>query len=183
MDIPDGSGRKDFVRFDHFSVKEYLSAIPSTSSGTAYYFVPPEIAHLAIAQVCVSRWQETNDDEVTSGKLLDIPLIRYSALRYRHIQAADQFAAKSSTFPPEKRQIDDKSLAQIESLRSDAHRFWCKENTLSFLNWLRCLDASDNRELLYSNWSARDDLTASRGGEAYLLCWAAWPHRQRAEAH
>ena len=51
----DGSSRKDFVRFDHFSVKEYLSAIPSTSSGTAYSFVPPEIAHLTIAQGCVSR--------------------------------------------------------------------------------------------------------------------------------
>ncbi|KAK3168231.1 hypothetical protein OEA41_004677 [Lepraria neglecta] len=67
--------------------------------------------------VCVSRWLETNDDEMTKGKLLDIPLIRYSTLWYRHVQAADQFAARSATCSPEKRQTDDKSLTQIESLR------------------------------------------------------------------
>lgn len=57
-----------YVKFDHFSVKEYLISEDLLASGrhpVSYYYVPPLLAHLAIAQLSVSHLLKTNGSHFT----------------------------------------------------------------------------------------------------------------------
>lgn len=52
----------DIVKFDHFSVKEYLTSEHLLESReTAYFYTTPLVAHLEIAQVSVSHLLDTNN--------------------------------------------------------------------------------------------------------------------------
>lgn len=54
----------DIVKFDHFSVKEYITSERLLTSGrvsASYFFVPPLLAHLSIAQTAVLHLLGTNE--------------------------------------------------------------------------------------------------------------------------
>ena len=52
----------DILKFDHFSVKEYLTSEHLLESReTAYFYTTPLVAHLEIAQVSVSHLLDTNN--------------------------------------------------------------------------------------------------------------------------
>ena len=56
----------DIVKFDHFSVKEYILSEDLLASGrvnASYFFVPPLIAHLSIAQTSVCHLLSTRETQ------------------------------------------------------------------------------------------------------------------------
>ena len=66
----------DIVKFDHFSVKEYILSEKSLASGrvsASYFFVPPLIAHLSIAQTSVCHLLSTRESQFI---LSDIEVVR-----------------------------------------------------------------------------------------------------------
>ena len=59
----------DIVKFDHFSVKEYILSQDLLVSGrvsASYFFVPPFIAHLSIAQTSVCHLLSTRESQFNS---------------------------------------------------------------------------------------------------------------------
>ena len=66
----------DIVKFDHFSVKEYILSEDLLASGrvsASYFFVPPLIAHLSIAQTSVCHLLSTRASRFISK---DIEVVR-----------------------------------------------------------------------------------------------------------
>ncbi len=65
-----GSGEEDIVKFDHFSVKEYLTSghLLASGSETAYFYATPLLAHLEIAQISVSHLLKTNKFDLVTKK-------------------------------------------------------------------------------------------------------------------
>ena len=66
----------EIVKFDHFSVKEYILSEDSLASGrvsASYFFVPPLIAHLSIAQTSVGHLLSTRASRFISK---DIEVVR-----------------------------------------------------------------------------------------------------------
>lgn len=64
--MPDSE--EDVVKFDHFSVKEYMMSErlrASRGDPASYFYVSPLIAHLSIAQLSVSRILDTNGSQFT----------------------------------------------------------------------------------------------------------------------
>ena len=147
----------DVVRFDHFSVKEFLVSeryLASYAPTAASFYVPPMLAHLQIAGTCVStlldprllnlikryippepdlhpnfhrKWSELNKGE--DGFFTIIPLLEYSQEWYLHVQEADSMSARSA-------QLDDQSLTfESENLRAHIHKFFHDENHLLFKYW------------------------------------------------
>ena len=59
---------EDIIKFDHFSVKEYMMSevlLASSGDSASYFFVPPLLAHLSIAQSSVSHLLDTNGSHFT----------------------------------------------------------------------------------------------------------------------
>ena len=145
---PRYSKSTEVVKFDHFSVKEYLTSEKfRTSPETAFFYASPLIAHLTMAEISVSRFININNFNLatrksTGAKLaedLDAeswppgkdPLLGYSTLWYKHIQQAD--AIDRSKFQSAETQ-------QISSvLRVQSHRLFCEEFSQSFQNWYTLL--------------------------------------------
>ena len=66
----------DIVKFDHFSVKEYILSEDLLASGrvsASYFFVPPLIAHLSIAQMSVCHLLSTRESQFIPS---DIEVVR-----------------------------------------------------------------------------------------------------------
>ena len=66
----------DIVKFDHFSVKEYILSEDLLASGrvsASYFFVPPLIAHLSIAQTSVCHLLSTRETQFVPE---DIQVVR-----------------------------------------------------------------------------------------------------------
>ena len=66
----------DIVKFDHFSVKEYILSEDLLASGrvsASYFFVPPLIAHLSVAQTSVCHLLSTQESQFI---LQDIEVMR-----------------------------------------------------------------------------------------------------------
>ena len=60
------------VKFDHFSVKEYLLSedlLASSRDSVSYFYVPPLLAHLTIAEMSVSHLLKTNDSHFTKDDI------------------------------------------------------------------------------------------------------------------
>ncbi len=66
-------GEKDIVKFDHFSVKEYLTSghLLASGSETAYFYATPLAAHLEIAQISVSYLLKTNKYDLVTNKRIN----------------------------------------------------------------------------------------------------------------
>ena len=66
------SDEDTIVKFDHFSVKEYLLSeelLASSGDPVSYFFVPPLLAHLSIAQLSVSHLLHTNESHFTKNDI------------------------------------------------------------------------------------------------------------------
>ena len=135
---------REFVKLDHFSVKEYLTSEQfRTSSETAFFYESPLIAHLTLAETSVSRWININNFNLALGKSTGAklaenfdakswppgrdPLLSYSRLWYKHIQQADAID-RSNAQSAETHQISS-------VLRVQSHRLFCEEFSQSFQNW------------------------------------------------
>lgn len=135
---------KQVVKFDHFSVKEYLNSEKfRTSPETAFFYVSPLIAHLTIAQISISRFIDINNFNLatrksTEGKLAETfdveswlpgedPLLGYSTIWYKHIQEAD--AIERSKAPSAEIQHNSSAL------RIQCHKLFYEEFSQSFRNW------------------------------------------------
>ena len=138
----------DVVKFDHFSVKEYLTSEKfRTSPETACFYVSPLIAHLTMAEISVSRFININNFDLATGKSIRArlgensdaeswppgqdSLLRYSRLWYKHIKQADAID-RSKAQSAETRQISSVLRVQI-------HRLFCDEFSQSFQNWYHLL--------------------------------------------
>ena len=135
---------RHIVKFDHFSVKEYLTSEKfRTSSETSSFYTSPLIAHLTIAKICVSRFININNFNLATGKSMGAkpaeifvdewwppgkdPLLSYSRLWYKHIQEADTI---------DRSEAQSAETQQISCvLRGQSHRLFCKEYFQSFQNW------------------------------------------------
>ena len=134
----------DVVKFDHFSVKEYLTSESfRTSPETAFFYESPLIAHLTMAGECVSRFITINKfnlvtDKSTGSKVaenLDAelwppgkdPLLSYSTGWYKHIQQADAI---------DRSKAQSAEIQQTSSVsRVQSHRLFREEFSQSFQNW------------------------------------------------
>ena len=148
---------KDVVKFDHFSVKEYLVSehrLASVAPTASSFYVPPMLAHLQIAGTCIStlldpklvnlieRYIRLEPDlypdfrnglwklETGEDDILTIPpLLSYSQQWYLHVQEADSMSARSA-------QLNNPSLiSESENLRDHIHKLFCDENHQSFRYW------------------------------------------------
>ena len=144
----DSWSNTEVVKFDHFSVKEYLTSEKfRTSPETAFFYASPLIAHLTIAEISVSRFINTNNFNLATGKSTgaklaekfdaeswppgEDPLLDYSTLWYKHIQQADAID-RSKGQSAETQQIS--SVSRVQS-----HRLFCEEFFQSFKNWYHLL--------------------------------------------
>ena len=117
----------EVVKFDHFSVKEYLTSEEfRTSPETAFFYTSPLMAHLTMAEISVSRFININNFDLATGKSIRAklaensdaeswppgqdPLLSYSRLWYKHIQQADAID-RSKAQSAETRQISSVSRA------------------------------------------------------------------------
>ena len=134
---------RDVVKFDHFSVKEYLNSKKfQTSPETAFFYASPVIAHLTIAEISVSRFIDISNFNLATGKStgakrvekLDAeswppgedPLLCYSMLWYKHIQHADAIVRLNA------QSAETQQISNI--LRVQSHRLFCEESSQSFQN-------------------------------------------------
>lgn len=117
---------EDVVKFDHFSVKEYMMSegfSASSRDSASYFFVPPLLAHLSIAQLSVSHLLATNGSHFTEEDVYgrkatleelgdsvseqdiavqtrpekpwpESPLLEYSTFWHRHVWEADAIDAR-----------------------------------------------------------------------------------------
>lgn len=133
---------REELKFDHFSVKEYLASISPTDLAVAEFFIEPPLAHLSISQQCVSRILENNGKEAIVDAAIQDPLKAYSTfLWFRHVQCADAFEKSRSITPsfedwqprapPANAQLEE----LMTKLRSEIHRIFRKEFTTAYRNW------------------------------------------------
>ena len=161
----DGYYHKDVVKFDHFSVKEFLVSerhLASIAPTASSFYIPPMLAHLQIASTCISTLldprlvnhierrvrhePDLHPDFHKERWRLDtgeddihsiIPLLGYSQDWHFHVQDADSMSTRSA-------QLNDPSLkSESENLRDHIHKLFCDENHLSFRFWAQVHDATD----------------------------------------
>ena len=80
----------DIVKFDHFSVKEYILSEDLLASGrvsASCFFVPPLIAHLSIAQISVCHLLSTRESQFIPS---DIEVVRKPDSPLEWSDASDQ---------------------------------------------------------------------------------------------
>ena len=93
--MPDSE--EDVVKFDHFSVKEYMISErlrASRGDPASYFYVSPLIAHLSIAQLSVSRILDTNGSQFT---LDDIKFYQSGELPGKKVDIFYQYSDDSSS--------------------------------------------------------------------------------------
>lgn len=167
---------REELKFDHFSVKEYLTSRSSTDVAAGEYVIEPPLAHLTISQQCVSRILKNNAEKAIFYAVPEDPLTAYSAfLWFRHVQYVDAFDASQlvtppfeewqwwhSMYPPISTQLQE----QMVKLRLDIHRIFQRDFTTAFRNWCRTMSRYDlvrNRDTSSCNaqtiFRAYDDLT------------------------
>lgn len=133
---------EDIVEFDHFSVQEYLKSERLLAlDETAFFYEPPLLAHLTIAEISVTHLLQTNKVDLTGGYFSErdwparnvdeslwseFPLLDYSTFWYQHAWAAD--AIESSMIVAD--------FTQPDCLRSRIHGLFCEFQSIK--NWL-CL--------------------------------------------
>ena len=145
----------DVVRFDHFSVQEFLVSeryLASYAPTAASFYVPPMLAHLQIAGTCVStlldprlvnlikRYIPPGTDlhadfhrkgstleEAKDGLFDVIPLLEYSQEWFLHVQEADSLSARLA------HSNNSSLLSRSEDLRDHIHKLFCDEYHLSFI--------------------------------------------------
>ena len=157
---------EDDVKFDHFSVKEFLVSERLLASKASSFYVPPTLAHLQIAGTCISTLFDPNLVKIIERYIqrepnlllnfnitwpeewwkLDtdeddihtiIPLLGYSRHWHFHVQEADSMSARSA-------QSNKPSLiSESENLRDHIHKLFCIENNLSFIYWAQVVDVWD----------------------------------------
>ena len=144
-----GDHEEHFVKFDHFSVKEYLVSerhLTSSVSTAPWFYTPPMLAHLRIAATCVShlldsktvdllekesRREQTITEPIRIREIqvdrIGSPLLEYSTSWYFHVQEADSMSVQSA-------QLNNRSLiiSESENLRDHIHKLFRDENHLSF---------------------------------------------------
>ena len=133
----------DIVKFDHFSVKEYLTSNRLLASPeTSYFHANPLMAHLAIADISVSHIIKTSVYEFATAGFdqktwSEFPLLDYSTRWYKHLKQAD--AIETSSPESEKAGFKTQPGADqpdSEALRVHCHRLFRKEFSQSYQNWL-----------------------------------------------
>lgn len=170
------------VKFDHFSVKEYLVSerhLTSSTPTASSFYVSPMLAHLRIAETCIFTlldprlvdvlerhirqeqdlhpdydigWWNMDTSEDDDDTIL--PLLRYSLDWHLHVQDADFMSARSA-------HLDDPSLiSESEMLRDQIHKIFCDENQLAFRYW------ADQRGL-YVQFAKAAEISSLR------LCYAS----------
>ena len=156
---------EDVVKFDHFSVKEYLVSechLAANATTASSFYVPPMLAHLQIAGTCIStlldpklvnlieryippksdlhrdfpnEWWKFDTGEDDINTI--VPLLEYSQNWHLHVQKADSMTARSA-------QLNDPSLiSESEHLRDHIHRLFRDENHLSFRYSTQVVDVWD----------------------------------------
>ena len=140
--------QRDVVKFDHFSVKEFLTSENfRTSPETRFFYVSPLIAHLTMAEISVSRFININNFDLATGKSTRAnlaeksdteswlpgkdPLLRYSRLWYKHVQQADAIDRVEAQSAETQQ---NSSVSRVQS-----HRLFCEDFSQGFQNWLRIL--------------------------------------------
>ena len=153
--VEEGLGGEEFIRFDHFSVKEYLVSerhMTSSTPTTSWFYVPPLLAHLRIAETCVSNLLDLKlvdliERDFRNGPMsLDIgeddihaiiSVLEYSRDWHFHVREADSISAQSA-------QLKDPNLiCEREALRGHIHKLFCDENHLSFTYWAHFVIVSE----------------------------------------
>ena len=82
----DTSSKRDseediIVKFDHFSVKEYMTSerlLASSANPASYFYVSPLLAHLSIAELSVSHLLNTNGSHFTEADVCVERTVEYS---------------------------------------------------------------------------------------------------------
>lgn len=118
------------VQIDHFSVKEYLASEDMASSQeAAYFYLTPLVAHLTIAAMSVAYMIKNNEPKILAR-------YDYASTWFKHIQMADaiDYNTPTSKEPRSKAQTTV-SWSEVESLRVQIHRLFCKEHLQTFRNW------------------------------------------------
>ena len=150
---------REELKFDHFSVEEYLASTSPKDVAVAEYYIERPLAHLSISQQCVSRILENNAEEAMADAALQDPLKAYSAFSwFRHVQCADAFEKLQSlpyedwlqNAPPANAQLGE----LMSGLRSEIHRIFQKKFTTAFRNWCETLSMYDlvrNRDVSSRN--------------------------------
>ena len=173
---------EDIVKFDHFSVKEYMMSeglLASSRGSASYFFVPPLLAHLSIAQLSVSHLLATNGSHFTEEDIYgrratleeridsvseqdvavqtrpekpwpESPLLEYSTFWHRHVWEADAIDARLTPFDATKAD-PSKSKAEDQSSLSRA------ENLRIQIHRLFCGTFSQS----FKNWVLLLDLLTS----------------------
>ena len=188
------SVEREELKFDHFSVKEYLTSRSSTDVAAAGYFIERPLAHLTISQQCVSRILKNNDEKATVYAETQDPLTAYSAFQwYRHVTCADAFDESQSLTPLEEwHSMRPSTSAQLQEqmakLRLDIHRIFQREYQTAFRNWCMTMSRYDlvhGRNISSRNaqtvFGAFDDLTPI--DVAVMLTLPANLHRLLDDGH
>ena len=185
------SDHEDFVKFDHFSVKEYLVSERHSTSSTitaSLFYVPPMLAHLRMASICISTLLDPKLVDIIEKRIrcdpdwstdvyerwrLDsgedsvhtiFPLLGYSQDWHLHVQEADSISVRSA-------QPNDGLISEGEKLRDQIHNLFCDENQQAFKAWAHDKESSNSKNRMlqraeYANerfykWSPTPVLYAS----------------------
>ena len=158
---------REELKFDHFSVKEYLTSRSSTNVAVAEYFIEPTLAHLRMSQQCVSRILKHNDEKALVYGVPQDPLTAYSTFQwFRHVQRVDAFDELQSITPPfegwQSPPLSAPLQEQTAKLRVDIHRIFQQEFTTAFRNWCMTMSRYD---------LVRDRDTSSRNAQTIFRAY------------
>lgn len=135
--------RPRIVKFDHFSVKEYLTLEHGQASKqTSWFYTTPMTAHLEIAKISVSHLLRTNDDKLpidhrSYERFGNDHLLRYSIIWPKHIQEAD--AIDTST--QNSKESRSEALSALPPPKSFTYQLFqpkFRQSCRHWVNLLRC---------------------------------------------
>lgn len=130
---------REVVRFDHFSVKEYVISSSIRNSNNKDFYMCPKLAHLTIARDSISGLLQMKYED--SGKIIYRDTLEYSARYwYKHVNEADCLEAVVA----ESQDEIDQSKHRAEKLRLQIHRIFCEEYRQSLFSlvctWHKTMD-------------------------------------------
>lgn len=129
------------VKFDHFSVKEYLTLEHGQAlKETNWFYTTPMEAHLTIAEISVSHLLKTNDDDVKSDGWSykppdNDPLLKYSIMWFKHLQEADAIDTSSQDL----KDLRSEAQSALPPPKSFSLQLFQDNNRKSCLHWVNLL--------------------------------------------
>lgn len=128
---------REIVKFDHFSVKEYVISSSIRNSNNKYFYMCPKLVHLTIARDSISGLLQMNHEDL--GKRSYRDTLQYSATYwYKHVSEADSLEVKpyGKVAVAEAQDEIDQSKCRAEKLRHQIHRIFCEEHRQSLFSWV-----------------------------------------------